>query len=180
MTTKIISIISLIGCIVLGFLHYNSSNSSKIAYINTPKLINEYEGMKAARAEFQQKSKTWQANVDTLSSEMEQAIKTFEKDRVGMTEKEMQLSQQLLQNKRQQLMQYQQAMQQKAQEEESRLNETVMAQINAYLKTYGEDSGYEVILGATTVGNIIYAKDYLDITGEAIKGLNESYGASNE
>lgn len=175
MTTKIIAIIALLGTVILGVLHYTSQQKVQVAYINTPKLINEYEGMKAARAAFQHKSKTWQANVDTLSSEMEHAIKTFEKDRVGMTEKEMQLSQQLLQNKRQQLMQYQQAMQQKAQEEESRLNESVMAQINSYLKTYGEDSGYEIILGATTVGNIIYAKDYLDITDEAIKGLNASY-----
>ena len=172
---RIISIIALVIAVAVGVLHFVGQKKSTVAYINTPKLINEYEGMKAARVVFQQKQQAMQANVDTLMSEMEQSLKKFERERPTLSEKELALSQQLLQSKRQQLMQYQQATQQKIKEEENKLNESVMAQINAFLKTYGEGSGYEIILGATNMGNIIYAQDYMDITDEAIEGLNKEY-----
>ncbi|MEM8567076.1 MAG: OmpH family outer membrane protein, partial [Bacteroidota bacterium] len=51
----------------------------------------------------------------------------------------------------------------------------VLEQINAYLKTYGEQNNYRIILAATEYGNVAYAADGLDITEEVLEGLNNEY-----
>lgn len=160
---------------LLGLIYLTATrNSSNIVYVDTAKLIDGYEGTKEARKQFEEKSKVWQANVDTLVKQWENEIKIYEKERSGMTDKEKQLKEELLQNKQQQLNQYQEAMQQKAREEDQLMTQTVMNEINDYLKEYGKEEGYTYILGANG-GNIVYADEIRNITEEVLAGLNVVY-----
>ena len=128
-----------------------------------------------ARAEYQKKANTWKANVDTLSLGLQNAIKQHEKEMAGMTAKERQLSEELLRTKQKQLMDYQQAIQNQAQQEDYAMTQKVVERMNAYLKKYGENHHYKIIFAANESGNIVYAQDGLDITETIIKGLNEEY-----
>ncbi|GGF27937.1 hypothetical protein GCM10011383_44550 [Hymenobacter cavernae] len=77
--------------------------------------------------------------------------------------------------KEQQLQQYREAIQQKAVAEQQRLDKETLDEINAYLKQYGKEKGYDFILGATEQGNIVYAAEGKDITEEVLTGLNQQY-----
>ena len=72
-------------------------------------------------------------------------------------------------------MQYQQAMNSQAQQEDAKMTDAVITQINTYLKKYGEAKGYKIILAATQYGNLAYADSALDITEEVLMGLNKEY-----
>lgn len=147
----------------------------KIAYINTLKLLGDYEGMKDARIELEQKTAVWRANVDTLGMELENSIKKYEKERSSLTEKECRLSEELLRNKQGQYQQYQQAIQQKIAEEDKKISEAVLSRVNAYIEEYGKKHGYQFILGASSNGNIIFAEKAADLTEEILTGLNKEY-----
>jgi outer membrane protein len=67
----------------------------------------------------------------------------------------------------------------KAKEEEQKMTQTVLNEVNDYLKEYGEKHNYTFILGATGVGNIVYAKKSRDITEEILNGLNKLYKKSD-
>jgi len=163
-----------IAVAILFYLHL--SFSTQFVYVDSSRLLNNYQGMLDARGEYQKKATSWKANIDTLTMELQNSIKTHEKEMGGMTAKERQLSEELLRNKQKQLLDYQQAIQGQAQQEDQAMTQKVVERVNAYLKKYGENHHYKIIFAANETGNIVYAQDGLDITETIIKGLNEEYG----
>lgn len=161
--------------VALGICLYKLFMEQKIVYVETNKLLENYEGMKSARLEFQQKATQWQANIDTLQAELEREIQNHEATKSGMTSKERELSEKLIATKRQQFVDYQNGIQQKSQQEDFQMTEKVLTEINAFIESYGKEKGYDLILGANNSGNIVYANDYLDITDELQQELNANY-----
>jgi len=92
-----------------------------------------------------------------------------------MTFQERQLSLELIHTKQKQLKEYQQALNTQAKQEDSKLTAEVIAQINAFIKKYGERRGYTIVMAATDYGNIAYADEGLDITDDVLDGLNKEY-----
>ena len=164
--------------IQLTFVIWQVFTPSQIAYIDNNKLLNNYKGMLDARKAFEQKATTWQANVDTLTSEVQKAIMDYEKESTKMSKKEKSLSQQLIKTKQQQLQNYQQAIQQQYQQEDAQMTEQVLAKVNTFLTEYGKKNSYQVIFGANQSGNIIYAVDAMDITDQVLEELNKNYSGN--
>ena len=147
----------------------------EIVYINTPMILAKYEGMKDAEQEFKRKAEVYKANLDTLYNEFQESLKEFEKGRSKMTPKELKLSEELLENKRQQLLNYQEAAQKKASQEETRITENALKRVNELIKEYGKAHGYTFIMAATNMGNILYAKEKMEVTKEVLDMLNKKY-----
>lgn len=146
----------------------------KIAYVDSAKLINGYQGMVDARQVFQKKAAGWKANIDTLAQEVQQRIVDYEKASAKMSAKERDLSRELIQNKEQQLREYQQALNSQAQQEDAKMTNDVVSQMNTFIKKYGEEKGYTIILAAAN-GNIAFAVDYIDLTDQILERLNKEY-----
>lgn len=168
-----VTLLTFAGLVALAV--YVFSIPQKLVYVDSAKLVNEYAGMQDARVAYQKKAVTWKANIDTLNSEVQRQIVSYEKERSKLTAKERQLSEELIRTKQKQLMDYQQAMNTQAKQEDEKMTGEVVLQINAYLKKYGEENGYKIVMAATEYGNIAYADEGLDITQEVLKGLNSEY-----
>ncbi|MGB0523977.1 MAG: OmpH family outer membrane protein [Flammeovirgaceae bacterium] len=165
--------ISTVTTAAIFFFFLNSH--PKLAYVDSQKLLANYEGMQQAQKAFQAKAVAWQANVDTLGKALQVKLAHHEKNLTTMTKREKQLSVELLKTKKQQLQQYQQAVGQKAQEEEQKAMQAVLEEVNAFLEAYGKEQGYQVILAATQAGNIAYADESIDITDEVVEKLNQAF-----
>ena len=96
-----------------------------------------------------------------------------------MTKKEISLKQELLNNKQQQISSYQQAIQKQIQEEDKKATQTVINDINDYVKEYGKKKGYKIIFGASGSGNIMYADEGTDLTEKILEGLNNEFEGKN-
>jgi outer membrane protein len=168
-----INVLFAASLIFLGYNHF--SKSQKFAYVDSAKLLNGYEGMINARKAFQQKADSWKSNIDTLTNEVKISIMDYEKGQAAMSTKERQLSQELIKSKQQQLNQYQQAINAQAQQEDQKMTSDIIAQVNAYLKKYGEQKGYTIIFAATDYGNIAFASDALNVTDDVLEGLNKEF-----
>ncbi|WP_242446437.1 OmpH family outer membrane protein [Nonlabens agnitus] len=142
------------------------------------KLLDGYKRTKVVRADFEAKAKTLNANVDSLVADWQKELKVYEKERSSMSAKELELKQELLGNKQQQINSYQQAVQKQIQEEDQKATQTVINDINDYVKQYGKDNGYRIILGASGSGNIMYADEAADLTEEVLVGLNADFEGS--
>jgi outer membrane protein len=164
----------LLVCCFLIFYFFAFAGSGKIVYVDSDKLLNGYKGMIEARAEFQKKRTVWESNIDTLTKDVQDAIRTYSKDMALGTEKEKQLSKVLIQTKQKQLIDYQSAIKQNAAQEEQRLNQQVLSTINAFLSRYGKKNGYKMILIAAN-GNIAYADPSMEITDRIVEELNKEY-----
>jgi outer membrane protein len=174
MKKGILIIIGVFVGVLIAFTWFHCQTSN-IAYVDTNILMQKYEGMKKAQVEFQQKTKIWQATSDTLIKQWEADLKSYEKERAGMTNKEKQLKEELLRNRQQQINQYQQAIQTKSKNEEAKLTQVALNEINEYITNYGKKHGYKYILGANGTGNILFADKENDITEIILTALNQNY-----
>ena len=167
-----ISIVALAASI---FSFFYLQSSSDLVYVDVNKLLDGYKRTKIVKAEFDEKAKTMKANVDSLLADWQNELKTYEKERSGLSTKELELKQQLLSNKQQQINNYQQAVQKQLVEEDKKVTQTVINDINDFVKEYGKKKGYKVIFGATGNGTIMYGEDGADLTEEVLTQLNAEF-----
>lgn len=161
--------------LVIILTYFQFSNNQKLVYIDSNKLLAGYQGMKDAQADFQIKSKTWKANVDTLMAEVQRSIMDYEKESPKMSAKEKELSRELIKTKQKQLQDYQRAIQEQSAQKDQEMTQQVLVKVNTFLTEYGKSKDYNIIFGATTAGNIIYAEEAMDITDEVLELLNSQY-----
>jgi len=164
-------------CVIFLLFKTLLFSGSSIAYVDSGKLLNGYNAMVQARAEFEKKQVTWQANIDSLTNDVKEAIAKYEKTAAIGTNKEKQLSRELITTKQKQLYDYQNAIKQNATQEEQRLTQNVLATVNTYLLRYGKKHGYKMILIAAN-GNIAYADSGMDITDKVVDQLNKEYAVA--
>jgi outer membrane protein len=176
-TQLIVNIVLIAG--LLGLAGYQVLNKEKTVYVDVGVLMQDYKGMQAARAEYEQKAAQWSANADTLVAQFQEELKAYEKERSGMSKKEKELKEELLRNKQMQINQYQEAIQMKAREEEQLLTQNVLNQVNEYISEFGKRKEYEFIFGATGQSNILYAHNKKNITQEVLDGLNKEWDLDN-
>jgi outer membrane protein len=81
----------------------------------------------------------------------------------------------LIDSKQQQYLDYEQAINNKISAADKQLTSKVLGKVNDYIRRYGKSNGYDIIMAATQYGNIVYAKDKMDITNEVLQGLNKGY-----
>lgn len=167
--------LSLIAIAVSIFSFFYLKSSSDLVYVDVNKLLDGYQRTKIVKAQFEEKAKTLNANVDSLMVDWQNEIKSYEKERSSMSKKELELKQELLGNKQQQINNYQQAIQKQIQEEDKKSTQTVINDINDYVKEYGKKNNHKIIFGASGSGNIMYADDATDLTQDVLKGLNSEF-----
>lgn len=162
-----------IACILFLFTYIFLIKDDNIVYVESAKIMSEYKGALRAKKEYDAKVRLWQSNIDTLTIEVQNSIKKYEKELNGVSAKERELSKQLLDTKQKQLTDYQNAIRENARQEESKLFQGVVQEVNAFLLKYGKDHNYKIILIANQSGTIAYAREGLDITTKVIEELNK-------
>ncbi len=167
-----VALIALITSIAALFL---SQSKSDLVYVDVKRLLEGYDRTEVERNAFNKKTEAMKANVDSLMVGWQNELKNYEKERISMTKKELDLKQELLQGKQQQISNYQQAIQKQIQEEDQKMTQTVINDINDYVKEYGKTHGYPIIFGAGGNGNIMYAEELSDLTDVVLEGLNKQY-----
>jgi len=173
---KLPILISILALLIAAASFFFNQNASKQVYVDVNKLMEGYSRTKIVRAEFQEKAKTLQSNVDSLVTNWQNELKLYEKERSNYSEKELELKQELLGNKQQQINNYQQAIQKQIQEEDKKASQTIINDINDYVKEYGKKHGHQIIFGASGSGNIMYADEGTNLTQEVLEGLNSEFG----
>ncbi|WP_025742626.1 OmpH family outer membrane protein [Aquimarina pacifica] len=167
--------IALIALIVSIASFFFLQSSSDLVYVDVNKLLDGYKRTKVVKAEFDKKAKTMKSNVDSLLSDWQKELKIYEKERSSMSKKELELKQELLGSKQQQINNYQQAVQKQLQEEDKKVTQTVINDINDFVKEYGKKNGHKVIFGATGSGTIMYGEESADLTDQVLEELNAEF-----
>lgn len=73
------------------------------------------------------------------------------------------------------VVQYNEAVTSKYKEEEDKMLQGVLNQVNSFVEKYGKEKGYDIILGTTLSGSMLYGENTMDITDEVLAELNKNY-----
>ncbi len=149
--------------------------SIKIVYVRSEVLISGYTGTKEAYALFENERKNLEANIDTMNMEYQNQIQSYNNSREKLSKEERINSEQYLDNQRNSLIQYTDVINEKIKEKEKKLSQDLFNQINSYIEEYSKRKGYDIVMGTTNSGNLLYGNKALDITDDLLLNLNNNY-----
>lgn len=162
-----------IGALAISLV---SCNQEKTAYVDTQKVIQDYQEMKDVEAKFVAKRDSLSQLLSGPQQEFQKDVQEFQQKAKSMSQSQLQKKQHELQQKSQQLQQRQQMIGQQLQNESGKAIDSVVEKVKDFVADYGKENGYTYIFGSNESANIMYAKEGLDITDEVLKELNNEYG----
>ncbi len=184
----ILNIVLLIAVGVLYFLYFSgpksatASNSSdttsinsKIAYINSDSVLKYYDYLKVNKEQLEAKTKQMDQDYQNRAMGLRNEIAAYQRNVNSMTLGQVKATEEDLGKKQQNLQLYQQTLSQQLMEEESKLQRALYERITAFLKTYGEQKGLQLVLKYDPTSDVLYGSGGLDITRDVVEGLNASY-----
>lgn len=166
----LIVLLVLVAATVFLFL-----NRPKIAYVRSHDLIEKYQGTLEARAEFEKKKNGMSSNVDSLKIDFERAKNQYLKDINSLSPKQRSEKEEMLTFQQEQLVKYSEAVLMKVQEEDNKMMQEVLNQVNSFIEEYAKTRNYSLILGTTLSGSLLYGEQAIDITDQLLLELNNRY-----
>src|SRR4051812_14252494 len=185
----ILNVVLVIAVAVLYFLHFKGSgqeqvvnstlpaprNGATIVYINSDSLLDEYDFYKNKKSEFESAQARIKEELKSQSDKLQKEAEIYQRQAIGMTDKERAEKENELGMKQQQLMQRKDELLGKLDEQQSASSEELYSKLNAYLKKHYQGKNFSFVLGYQRGGGILYANDSLNITKEVLEGLNGEY-----
>lgn len=174
------------GNIVLGivvvFLSIGGSlmvntlfNTRKIAFVRSQNLIYKYEGTVEAMTKFNNQKQQWQANVDTLKYDFQRAVNRYNQEYAALSVAQRQQREEGLSQQERQFQSYASAISDKIKQADEEMMQASLDQINVFVEEYSQKHGYDIILGTTLSGSVLYGSETLDITDQLLDALNKNY-----
>ncbi len=178
MTTSnkiILTIIALLALAALGLSVKNMQSKNRIGYIRNAVVMEKYLAMKEAQEKYEIQSGQYKNNLDTLRRDFGRQVAKYNSEYAQLSVEQQQVQGEYLKRQEMELQQYASSIEKKMGEEDNKLMQGVLNQINAYTQDYAKNNGYDLIFGTTIEGNIMYAGDAYDLTEAVITGLNKEY-----
>ncbi|MFY7965972.1 MAG: OmpH family outer membrane protein [Chitinophagaceae bacterium] len=152
----------------------NCAKGCVIAYFEMDSIQNHFDYYKQVIEELQKKEKEIRTALDLKKNENISKLKEYQGRGSSMTQDQMAVAQQDLQNRDRQYQLEEQAEASKLSDETRTKLLDVKNKIEDFLKQYNKDKTYSFILSNSS--DLIYYKDTsYNITNDIVKGLNELY-----
>lgn len=171
----------IIGSVMLlttAFISFYVFTKPKIGFVRSNDLISKYAGTVESRHIAEKTQGAWKANLDTLQSDYRHAINTYNESYAMLSAPERKDREERLAHQEQQVATYAREAGIMAEQEGEKLMQGVLSQINTFVMEYGRQHGYDMILGTTAAGSLLYAEAGYDITEEVLAALNAQYKSS--
>lgn len=151
--------------------------ASRIVYVNTDTLLNKYDYYKDVVKEFEQKRFQLQNDLSNKAKSFQNEVAFFQNkaQQGGMTQEQLQTTQMQLQQKEQNIVAYRDKAGQDLGVQEAKKTDELLTKIQEYLKKFNSDNKYDMVIGYSKGGGVLYAKEDMDITKQVLEGLNKDY-----
>ena len=152
-----------------------SAKEFKTAYIDTSKLMEDYNEAKELNEKYKTKGEVMDRELEVTAKNLKAEMNSFQQNAMAKGQAWAQQKGAELQQRQQQLQYTQQGMLQQLQQESGKETDSLVKKVKQFIKDYGKEKGYDYIYGTGDAATVLYAKDAYDITGEMTKVLNEKY-----
>jgi outer membrane protein len=168
---KLKDLFYLASLLTLGwFCYVNYSNQRKIGYIDVKQVFNDFDLKKEMQEKYFSQMSGKKKSIDELGFELQKMGSELEAS--GKPEEK---KMEAFLSKRKLYMQLVKTYDEEDKKINSEYDTEVIQQMNEYIKKYGEEKGYDLILGSMGNGNIMQAQNQLDLTGEVTAYINNAY-----
>lgn len=157
------------------WLTIGSVNQPKIAYVHSEYLFENYLGTIESYKALESKNQTWGNNLDSLSKTYRATFASYEAKGEALNKKEKEALGYKLRQQEAAFNNYHQSVEKMKLEEDQKLTQAVIKQIDAYLKEYALNNGYDLIIGAGGTSGLVYGDRSYDVTDKVLLFINKKY-----
>ena len=130
---------------------------SKVAHIDTQQLISEMPDMKAAQNQLQKLQKTYQTELQTMSTELQNKMKQYQAEASTKTDEENAKRAQEVQGTRDNILKYEQNAQQEMGKKQENLIKPIMDKARLAIQKVARAKGYQYVIDSTAGSGLILA-----------------------
>lgn len=136
---------------------------SKVAHINTQELIESMPEMKSAKAELEKLAKTYEQDIQTMASELQNKVKQYDAEASTKTQEENQKRVEEVGGMEQSIRQYQGQAQQDLAKKESELLKPIYEKAKKAIEAVASAQGFDYVLDSMSGQGVLFAagKDLL-------------------
>ena len=161
--------------VLLVAIVLTSCSQSKIAYIDVQDLMKEYEGTKALEASLKAKQEKMAKELDSLGAPFQQKVQAYYQSAQKMSASKRAETEQALQQEQQMLQAREQQASQELQNENVAKSEVIMKKIDSLVADYAKTNKFDLILGTSGNGTVMYGSDALNVTSSILEILNNDF-----
>jgi outer membrane protein len=163
--------------LVIGILNLLRPAGPRIAFVRTREMVYQYSGMQEAQNRYKSKQAGWEHEIDSLETEFRLRVDTLRISAALLRPEQLEARKRELALQRSSLDERRNDLESQASKEDMELTQGVLSQVNSFIEGYGKDHGYDIIVGTTTTGNVLYGADALDVTEDVLNQLNKRHVA---
>ncbi|MDX1829607.1 MAG: OmpH family outer membrane protein [Lutibacter sp.] len=152
-----------------------SCNQTKIGYVNVENLMKDYKATEVLQTKLKSKQEKVSKQLDSLQAPFKAKVQNYYQKAKSMSastrakvEKELQQEQQMLQYNQQQAAQ-------KLQKENQDESEKITKRVDSLVAVFAKANGYQLILGTSGNGTVMYGDTTLDVTDKVLDILNKDF-----
>jgi len=172
---KVIWLSLIISIVALSLAMFGYVSRTKTVYVRNGDVLQKYIGLKEANTIYEKKITGNQGKLDTIIAAYQEKLNAFEKSKNNFQRKEQEEKQYKLRDEAQRIKNFEAATTEELAKEHEQLLTGVLNQVNAFAEIYANENGYDLVIGTTNSGNLMYGKPELDVTEDFIARLNEYY-----
>ena len=152
-----------------------SCNQTKIAYVDIEVLMKDYEGTKALETKMKAKQELKAKELDSLTAPFQAKVQSYYKAAQSMSPQKRAEAEGALQQEQQFLQAQQQQASNDLQKETQDNYEIITKTVDSLVGNYAKSKGYNMILGTSGKGTVMYGDENLDVTKQVLEVLNTTY-----
>lgn len=152
-------------------------DNPSIVYINSDSLLVNYDFIKDQQQILREKSEKLNAEYANRAQGLQTEFSNYQKNGSNMTIGQARAVEEDLVKKQQNLKLYEQSLGQQLANEESKFNQELYNKVSSFLKQYGEDHKFHMVVKYNPGSDVLYANNGMDITKAVLEGLNAEYSS---
>ena len=156
------------------------SDGLVIAYFENDSIPEHFEFYKKTLSVLDGKRKAFENKMKAYQVDYQNQVNSFQQQYSALSPKQIEVQQQKLAGKEKSIMDYQQSVGAKLQEEEFESNKLLVNKMEMYSKEYAKNNSINVLMYKQTGGQVVYADSTMDVTMDFIKYMNEREKALDE
>lgn len=153
----------------------DTQSSFKTAYIDTEKLMKEYQESIDFETKYEALSKRMQNELEADMKKFQNDVADLQRNAQSKGMEWAMARQKELEKREVTLAEKQQNYMLKFQQEGSAERDSMVTKMKAFIKDYGQEKGFDYVFGTGDAATVLYAKDGYDITEDILKLMNEAY-----
>jgi outer membrane protein len=169
MIRKTVIALSGIVFIILSFYVYHTFFTSKVGYVDIPKVFNGFEMKKEFQEKYKKTAVLRKRVIDSLSLDLQLLAK-----RVQANKKDLDLVNEF-DMKREEFFKRKNNSDQDNAALSNQYDKQILEQMSQYILDFGKKYKYDIIMGADGNGTLMYANDRFNISEEVTNYINDRY-----